>query len=622
MLSTLSGFILIAILGATLTVWTGHNTDRVRRDNMLRQTRMAAAAITPEAVSRLTATAADTESPDYRALCEQLRRTRSASADIRFVYLLTQRNGHIVFLAESEPEDSADHSPPGMVYEEASEELKASCGTGRSFTEGPLTDQYGVWVSTFAPVRATTTGETLAELGMDCDARNWRMAILRSQLLPLLITLLAAILWGVLVVWLRSMQSSADRILASERNLRLSEERLKSALSGAQQSLWDWNLRDSTLFFDSHWGPLLGADQSGAPTSMDAWRDMIHPDDVAEVLTAMRAAQTSTEAQPFESEYRVRVKSGDWIWILDRARVIKDEANGQLVRMTGTIQNITTRKQANQMLQDRADQLERLNRLLNTREGRIAELKGEVNTLCMSLDREPKFGKNLQTEQTTGTGTPEPSDGLRENMISVMEDLEMTNRHLQNEISEHRQTEDKLRELSQAVEQSPVSVVITDLNGVILYVNPTFTTVSGFTADEAIGRTPAMLKSGKQPPEFYRQLWETIRAGQTWRGDFENRRKDGSAFWELAVISPILDPNGRIVRFLAVKQDVTERRKADEQMRRTAAEMEQMNRLMTGREERVLELKAEVNELCRALGRKDSYRISKTSGTVQDPTSP
>jgi len=121
-----------------------------------------------------------------------------------------------------------------------------------------------------------------------------------------------------------------------------------------------------------------------------------------------------------------------------------------------------------------------------------------------------------------------------------------------------------VRELSRAVEQSPASVVITDPKGDIEYVNPKFTEVTGFGADEVIGMNPRILKSGELPPEVYRELWETITAGREWHGEFHNRKKNGEGFWEHASISPIFDEGRRITHFVSVMEDITERRRAAE----------------------------------------------------------
>jgi PAS domain S-box-containing protein len=119
----------------------------------------------------------------------------------------------------------------------------------------------------------------------------------------------------------------------------------------------------------------------------------------------------------------------------------------------------------------------------------------------------------------------------------------------------------------QAVEQVAEGIVITDRQGRILYVNPAFSQMSGFSAEEAIGQTPRLVHSGKQTEEFYQTLWSTILAGGTWRGNLVNRRKDGSFYAEEMAITPIRDFHGETTHFIAVKQDVTQRRAAEEAQR-------------------------------------------------------
>jgi two-component system, sensor histidine kinase and response regulator len=108
-----------------------------------------------------------------------------------------------------------------------------------------------------------------------------------------------------------------------------------------------------------------------------------------------------------------------------------------------------------------------------------------------------------------------------------------------------------------AVEQSPSTVVITDLDAKISYVNPAFTKISGYSAEEAIGQNPRILKSGEQTDAFYREMWKTLLAGNPWEGTFHNRRKDGSLYWEFATIAQIFDAQKRPAGYIAVKQDIT-----------------------------------------------------------------
>jgi PAS domain S-box-containing protein len=135
------------------------------------------------------------------------------------------------------------------------------------------------------------------------------------------------------------------------------------------------------------------------------------------------------------------------------------------------------------------------------------------------------------------------------------------------DITDSKQRELELRKLSRALAQSPASVVITDTNGTIEYVNPKFEEITGYSMAEALGQNPRILKSGSKPDYDYRAMWETISAGHEWRGIFLNRRKDGSMFWEAASISPLRDDHGRITHFIAVKEDITERKRAEEELR-------------------------------------------------------
>ncbi len=146
------------------------------------------------------------------------------------------------------------------------------------------------------------------------------------------------------------------------------------------------------------------------------------------------------------------------------------------------------------------------------------------------------------------------------------------------DLSALRQAESELRKLARAVEQSPVTVMITDAKGQVEYVNPQFTKVTGYRLAEVQGQNPRMLNSGLQSNDGFQELWSTITAGREWRGEMCNRKKDGSLYWEEACISPLVDGAGGITGYLAVKEDVTAKRatlaalRASEQRFRSLAE--------------------------------------------------
>jgi diguanylate cyclase (GGDEF)-like protein/PAS domain S-box-containing protein len=127
-----------------------------------------------------------------------------------------------------------------------------------------------------------------------------------------------------------------------------------------------------------------------------------------------------------------------------------------------------------------------------------------------------------------------------------------------------------IRKLSRAVEQSPVAILITDTAGKIEYVNPKFTSMTGYTLEEAFGENPRILKSGEASPEVYKELWETITAGSEWRGEFQNRNKNGELFWVGVSISPVKDMAGKTTHFISFLEDITSRKEADEAIRRMA----------------------------------------------------
>ena len=162
------------------------------------------------------------------------------------------------------------------------------------------------------------------------------------------------------------------------------------------------------------------------------------------------------------------------------------------------------------------------------------------------------------------------SDGVVDSIIESSTD-----------ITKLMRAQEEISMLSTAIEQSPVSVVLTNTNGDIEYVNPYFCTMTGYTREQVLGQNPRILKSGTQEKEFYQDLWETITKGQVWHGEFHNKKKDGSFFWEEATIGPVFNDQGEITHFLAVKEDVTEKKRLSHELGQ-AQKMEAVGRLAGG----------------------------------------
>ncbi|MBF0316738.1 MAG: PAS domain S-box protein [Nitrospirae bacterium] len=118
----------------------------------------------------------------------------------------------------------------------------------------------------------------------------------------------------------------------------------------------------------------------------------------------------------------------------------------------------------------------------------------------------------------------------------------------------------------QIVQQSPASIIITDTDSNIEYVNPKFTEISGYTREDVIGKTPGILKSGRHTKEFYNKLWDTIRCGDTWQGELLNKRKGGESYWELALIFPLIDDDGNTINYIAIKEEITDKKQLEHEL--------------------------------------------------------
>ncbi len=147
------------------------------------------------------------------------------------------------------------------------------------------------------------------------------------------------------------------------------------------------------------------------------------------------------------------------------------------------------------------------------------------------------------------------------------------------DITERKKAREHISKLERAVEQSPSSIVITDLEGNIEYVNPRFTEITGYSKEEALGQNPSIMKSGEHDKDFYKDLWDSIRTGNEWRGEFLNKRKDGTTFWEMASISPVRNDLNKITHYIAIKDDITERKQIEQQLVEAKEKAEESDRL-------------------------------------------
>ena len=204
-------------------------------------------------------------------------------------------------------------------------------------------------------------------------------------------------------------------------------------------------------------------------------------------------------------------------------------------------------------------------------------------TLCENCPTWKTLGDGQVHEATTQTPRAGAVRSYRILSSPLVDDSGETTAAIEmvEDVTDTKRMENERERLISAIEQVDEVIVITDTSGSIEYVNPAFETVTGYTREEALGKTPGIVKSGKHDRAFYRAMWQTITSGRTWKGIFTNRRKDGTLYHEEAVVSPVFNSDGEIMNFVAVKSDITEKQEMEARIRQ-AQKMESIGTLAGG----------------------------------------
>ena len=413
---------------------------------------------------------------------------------------------------------------------------------------------------------------------------------------------------------------------ASEAALRDSESRLSLALRGGDLGLWDWDLVSDRMEVNERWKTMLGMAPDAEVSSHAAWAERVHPDDQARLQHLASAIFEAPGQDDFSIEVRARTQAGDWIWIHDSGAVVARDTQGKALRAVGTHADVTTRKNVLRELQHERIRLERIldgtdvgTWEWNVQTGQVrfnerwAEMVGytlealrpiSIDTwsrLCHPDDllrSRALLEAHYRGEQATYQCEVRMQH-QRGHWVWVQDRGKLFSRDEQGrpewmagthtDITERKLAEQELSRLSLAVEQSPTSIIITDLQARIEYVNETFTRVSGYGAPEVLGRNPRLLSSGLTPPAVTAELWSTLNAGQRWKGELVNRRKDGTVYTEFVSIHPLRQTDGTVTHFVSVQEDITEKRAMREELAQYRHHLEEL----------VLQRTSELNEAMR-----------------------
>lgn len=168
-------------------------------------------------------------------------------------------------------------------------------------------------------------------------------------------------------------------------------------------------------------------------------------------------------------------------------------------------------------------------------------------------------------------------DGTRHIVEIFLEKSDTLNFIIFRDITKERKDLQEIKKLSEAIYQNPASIVITDHRGIITFVNPKYIETTGYLPEEVIGRNPRIQQSGLVEPAIYNELWSTLSSGRTWQGEFINKKKNGEIYWERATIAPILNEDGTVANYIAIKEDITEKKKALEELVRSKQALQEAN---------------------------------------------
>ncbi len=392
------------------------------------------------------------------------------------------------------------------------------------------------------------------------------------------------------------MYDQTERKRAVEQ-IKLSEEKYRKIFNFAPVGIFQSNIEGRFLSVNERMVQILGYDSKEELMQCDIATDIyFNKDDRKKVIENYDSPEPAEE-----QELLWKKKNGEPLWIQLTAKTIKDNS-GKTLYYEGFIRDVSKQRVAETQLRENQKLLSLVVETmpigiwLIDKEGKVIHGNSAAQNIwggakfigiekyseykTWDLSNNPITLENSSIIRALQKGEPTINEELRIERFDKGErfilnsavPIHNSNKDvvgvvvINQDVTDQRSKETQIRKLSSAVEQSTVSVFITDLQGRIEYVNKKFIESTGYSHEEIIGKNPSILKAGITPAEVYKNLWETISAGNEWRGELLNKTKDGSLFWEFEIISPIRNSSGVITNYLAVKEDITNQKKMTEEL--------------------------------------------------------
>lgn len=338
--------VMLAVIfgGFFLTWWTGTRAEKEIKAELMSRARIIAGSVNSGRIANLKGSQEDLSLPDYNRLKEQLCLIRHVIPQYGVLYLLGRQGDEIFVQVDSEIPGSELYSPPGTPYDWSGRPHMAAFSSGKEQLSGPYEESSGKWMTAIVPIYNRDTSGLVSLFCMDVDSRIWSEKIIKKMLEPVLFTVFITLVLVFYFIFHRHYDN-AQRLLA------LSEEYMQLAIEGSGLATWEWNLVSGNIESNDRFSQLIGYEKSEIMVKLGRWHHLVHPDE-KEHLQKILDENLFGQATYFEEEHRLRHKSGAWIWVLNKGRVMERTRDGLPIRIAGTIMDISGRKMSEKALKE------------------------------------------------------------------------------------------------------------------------------------------------------------------------------------------------------------------------------------------------------------------------------
>ncbi|MBK1646287.1 hypothetical protein CKO25_16865 [Thiocapsa imhoffii] len=383
-----------------------------------------------------------------------------------------------------------------------------------------------------------------------------------------------------------------------DRHLRDNEERLRLTLAATNDGLWDWDVASGRMTVNARYFRMLGYARDAFEPSFVAWLEGIHPDDRAQTRERILAVIAQDDA--FAMQYRMRMCSGAWLWILTRGKVVERFPDGNPCRVLGTHTDVDHHKRAVSALRESERNYREIfnatddgialqdpvtARFLDVNDAFAALYGYRTRSECLErrfsdlISNEAPYDEAVALEhlRQAYAGTPQRFEWRAMKLGGERFWVEVSLRRTSiggsprilavvRDITERRARERQLRLAAQILESTAEGVMLTDADLRIQSVNGAFTAITGYTEEEVLGQTPALLHSGRHDADFYDALTTQLKETGHWRGEIWNRRKNGAIYPELLTITAIRETGEAVSHYVGVFSDISDMKKIEEDL--------------------------------------------------------